>query len=439
MSFAWLKSFMPRSLFGRAALILLVPILTIQIVVSYVFIQRLYEYVTEQMTRSLIPSISLVLNEVEASDTLETAMADAVPLARDLGINLTFGGADAIETKRELVDLSGRIVIRRLQEDVAGLRAVDLASNTRRVRMAVETRHGLASVGFQRDRVSASNPHQLLVLMVLVAAIVTLISFLFLRNQVRPIRRLAQAASAFGRGQVLPYRPTGATEVRQAGASFLEMRSRILRHIDERTLLLSGVSHDLRTPLTRMKLAVSMLPKDAETKDLERDVDEMRGMLDSFLDFARMDADEKSETIVPGALASRIVSKWKARGAAVELGQSEGEGSVDANVTAIERALQNLIGNALRYGSKARLSVHVGERTVRFTVEDDGPGIPEDRHEDAMRPFSRLDPARNQDKGGSVGLGLSIVRDIARQHGGSLRLAKSEALGGLQVDVVIAR
>ncbi len=439
MSFGWLKSFMPRSLFGRAALILLVPILTIQIVVSYVFIQRLYEYVTEQMTRSLLPSISLVLAEVEAAETKEAAQASAGRLARDLGINLTFEGGEQIETRREMFDLSGRIVTRRFMAEVEGIRAIDLESNTRRVRMAVQTRHGLASIGFQRDRVSASNPHQLLVLMVFVAAIVTLISFLFLRNQVRPIRRLAKAAQAFGKGQVVPYRPTGATEVRQAGSAFLEMRSRLERQIDERTTFLSGVSHDLRTPLTRMKLALSMLPEEAETGEIKRDVDDMQRMLDSFLDFARMDADEQTEAIVPAAFASRIVSKWRAGGARVELGDTEGEGTVDLNPMAIERALQNLIGNALKYGSIARLSVSLGERTLRFSVEDDGPGIPEDRREEAMRPFSRLDPARNQDKGGSVGLGLSIVRDVARQHGGSLRLSDSETLGGLRVDLVLAR
>ncbi len=439
MSFGWLKSFMPRSLFGRAALILLVPILTIQIVVSYVFIQRLYEYVTEQMTRSLLPSITLVLDAVETAETKEAAQTEAGRLARDLGINLTFEGAEQIETKREVFDLSGRIVTRRFMEELPAVRAIDLESNTRRVRMAVETPHGLASVGFQRDRVSASNPHQLLVLMVFVAAIVTVISFLFLRNQVRPIRRLAKAAQAFGKGQVVPYRPTGATEVRQAGSAFLEMRSRIERQIEERTTLLSGVSHDLRTPLTRMKLALSMLPEEAETGELKRDVDDMQKMLDSFLDFARINADEQNEAIVPAAFASRIVSKWKAGGALVELGAIEGDGTVDLNPMAIERALQNLIGNALKYGSKARLSVFVGERTVRFSVEDDGPGIPEERREEAMRPFSRLDAARNQDKGGSVGLGLSIVRDIARQHGGSLRLSDSEELGGLRVDLVLAR
>ena len=439
MSFQWLKSFLPRSLFGRAALILLVPILTIQLVVSYVFIQRLYEYVTEQMTQSLVPSITLVLAEVEKAEDKEDVLGDPARLARNLGINLTFDGADKITSEREFYDLSGRIVTRRLREEFDTVRAIDLASNSRRVRVSVDTRHGLLSLGFQRNRVSASNPHQLLVLMVFVAGVVTLISFLFLRNQVRPIRRLALAASAFGKGQVVPYRPTGATEVRQAGSAFLEMRNRIERQIEERTLLLSGVSHDLRTPLTRMKLALSMLPDDADKSDLERDVGEMQNMLDSFLDYARLDADENSESVEPAAFASRIVAKWRAGGSAVELGGTEGEGAVELNSMAIERALENLIGNALRYGTKARLSVAVGDRNVRFSVEDDGPGIPEDRHEEAMRPFSRLDAARNQDKGGSVGLGLSIVRDIARGHGGSLRLSSSADLGGLRVDLVLAR
>ena len=295
------------------------------------------------------------------------------------------------------------------------------------------------SIGFPRERVSASNPHQLLVLMVFVAAVVTLISFLFLRNQVRPIRRLAEAASAFGRGQHLSYRPTGATEVRQAGAAFLEMRTRIERHIEQRTLLLSGVSHDLRTPLTRMKLSLSLMPDDTERRALERDVADMQEMLSTFLDFASVDATEGVEAVEPAQLVAKLVARGRVEGAEIELGAVEDAAPLEMRPMAVERALQNLINNAKRHGSRIRLSVAMTDRTARFSVEDDGPGIPEHRREEAMKPFSRLDASRNQDQGGGVGLGLSIVRDVARQHGGILRLGESEALGGLQADLVLAR
>ncbi len=439
MNFGLLKSFTPRSLFGRAALILLVPILTIQIVVSYVFIQRLYARVTEQMTLSIVPSLSLVLADVAAAESRTEIEGPVRELARGLGINVIFEEAAGIVDRRAAFDLSGRVVVRVLEEALPEIAAIDLASNDRRVRLRVETAFGPILVGFPRDRVSASNPHQLLVLMVVVAAFVTLISFLFLKNQVRPIRRLAEAASAFGKGQGFDYRPSGATEVRQAGAAFLEMRSRIERHIEQRTLLLSGVSHDLRTPLTRMKLSLSMMPEDPERRALEQDVEEMQRMLDTFLDFAAVEASEGAEPVDPLRLAQKLVARGQTEGLAIALGELEGEGQIEARPMAVERAVQNLINNAKRHGKTVRLSVAIGEKSVRFSVEDDGPGIPAHRREEAMKPFARLDPARNQDRGGGVGLGLSIVRDIARQHGGSLRLGESEALGGLRADLVLAR
>ena len=437
MSFARLKSLTPRSLFARAAMILLVPILTIQIVVSYVFIQRLYERVTIQMTQSMIPVINMVISEAEAASDPDARRTVFRDLARPLGVNVTLG--DEIEDGRKFYDLSGHVVARVVRENVAGVGAIDLLSNDRRVRFAVDTDAGPMLIGFNRDRVSASNPHQLLVLMVAVATIVTLISFLFLRNQVRPIRNLANAASAFGKGHMVPYKPSGATEVRQAGTAFLEMRGRIERSIEQRTLMLSGVSHDLRTPLTRLRLSLGMLPASPETEAMSHDVDEMQDMLDSFLDFAKLDASEGRETVEPGALASRVASKFRDSTGDVRLVHVQGSGQVKLNPLAVERALQNLIGNGLRYGDLVELRVSIADRTVRFRVEDNGPGIPEEQREEAMRPFSRLDSARNQDKGGGVGLGLSIVRDIARQHGGTLRLETSESLGGLRADLIIAR
>ncbi|MEM6823546.1 MAG: ATP-binding protein [Pseudomonadota bacterium] len=439
MVLGWLKTLAPRSLFGRTALILLVPILTIQIVVSYVFIQRLYERVTEQMTRSVLPSLSLVLAEAETANDIDTVEREVRDLARDLGINLTFAGAEQIRDLRSSLDLSGAVVSRTLRSALPAIRAVDLESNSRRVRLSVDTRHGLVSIGFPRERVSASNPHQLLVLMVFVAFVVTVISFLFLRNQVRPIRHLAEAASAFGRGQHLVYRPSGAMEVRQAGSAFLEMRTRIERHIEQRTLLLSGVSHDLRTPLTRMKLSLSLMPDDTERRALERDVHEMQEMLTTFLDFASVDATETVEAVEPAQLVAKLVARGRVEGAKIELGPVAATGPLDIRPMALERALQNLINNAKRHGTRIRISVAMTERTARFSVEDDGPGIPEHRREEAMKPFARLDASRNQDKGGGVGLGLSIVRDVARQHGGMLRLGESADLGGLQVDLLLAR
>ncbi len=438
MAVNWLKSLTPRSLIGRTALILLVPIIAIQLVVSYVFIQRLYENVTRQMTASILPAVDLVLEEVGAAADLGSGLAAARPDARRLDLTLDAAADEAVADARDLLDLSGRVVVQTLREALPRIEAVDL-SNGRRVRFAVGTDLGPVVVGFARSRVSASNPHQLLVLMGVVSVIATGVSFLFLKNQVRPIRRLAEAATAFGRGRILPYAPSGATEVRLAGAAFLDMRARIERHIEQRTLLLSGVSHDLRTPLTRLKLGLSMLPEDEDTKDLRRDVDEMQAMLDTFLGYARLDATEEAEPVDPVDLARGVVERLRRGGGAVELRTGPGNGLATLRPLAVERAVENLLSNALRYGSRARLDVALTDRTLRFRVEDDGPGIPAERRGEAVRPFTRLDAARNQDLGGGVGLGLAIVSDIARQHGGSLRLGVSEDLGGLRADLILSR
>ncbi|MEM9341423.1 MAG: ATP-binding protein [Pseudomonadota bacterium] len=438
MSFGWLKYLSPRSLIGRTALILLVPIITVQLVVSYVFIQRLYEDVTEQMTRSMMPSLLVVTAEMGETPNRETALAVGAETGFPLGILVSDAAPPKADT-RLFYDLSGGVVTRVMHSVLPISGGVDLVSNERRVIFGLDTPHGAVTMSFERARVSARNPHQLLVLMVFVSTIVTLISFLFLKNQVRPIRKLAEAASAFGKGRNVPYRPAGATEVRQAGTSFLEMRDRIERHIEQRTLMLSGVSHDLRTPLTRMKLGLSLLPDQEDAAPLMKDVDDMQAMLDTFLGFARVEATETATEVDPLQLARDAAAQARSAGADVEIAGVVGEGTVEVRPMAISRAIENLIGNATRYGTKAMVSVTYLEKSVRITVEDDGPGIPESQRDEAMRPFTRLDPSRNQDKGGSVGLGLSIVRDIARQHGGSLRLGESKALGGLRADLVLAR
>ncbi|MFU8824294.1 ATP-binding protein, partial [Yoonia sp.] len=233
--------------------------------------------------------------------------------------------------------------------------------------------------------------------------------------------------------------PTGAVEVRAAGMAFLDMRNRLERQTQSRTMMLSGVSHDLRTPLTRLRLGLSMLDH-PDAADLVRDVDDMQKLLDAFLDFARSDAADNLEQAVPADIVRNVLQDAARLGQPVTLAAIDGpEIVVNLRPLAIRRALDNLLGNALRYGTKALVGVSVTDRAVRFWVEDDGPGIPPDRHDDAISPFVRLDPARNQDKGSGVGLGLAIVADVARSHGGVLRLGKSDTLGGLKAELVISR
>jgi two-component system osmolarity sensor histidine kinase EnvZ len=336
-------------------------------------------------------------------------------------------------------DYSGAVLTDRLYEALDGLRAVDLGDD-RRVVLYLDGQDGPLRLIFDRRRISAANPHQMFVYTLFFGVLMTLIASIYLRNQLRPIKRLARVAEAFGRGRHEPFTPTGAVEVRAAGNAFIDMRSRIERHIEQRTLMLSGVSHDLRTPLTRMRLGLSML-EDAEAGPLLRDVDDMQRMLDEFLDFARGAAEGEPERVDPYAFVQDIVESAQRAGRNVTLLplEGEGEGTVKLRTVAMRRAIDNLLSNAVRYGARAEVSVMFSDKTLRIRVEDDGPGIPLARREEATRPFSRLDPARNQDKGGGVGLGLAIATDIARAHGGVLRLGEAPVLGGLRADIVIGR
>jgi two-component system osmolarity sensor histidine kinase EnvZ len=438
-----LKPLLPRGLYGRAALILIVPIVTIQIVVSLAFIQRHFEIVTHQMTESLVIQVNFLLAEADRGGSPDEARAKAMRIARPLELEAQLPSPWMSDTdRRDFYDLSGRAVIATLREGLPDLRAVDLvtpdALGDGQVRMLLDTDLGPLSVSVPRRRVSASNPHQLLVWMILTSVLMTVIAYLFLRNQLRPIKRLADAAEAFGKGRSVPYRARGALEVRAAGAAFLDMRSRIERQIEQRTLMLSGVSHDLRTPLTRLKLGLSLMPPDEEVLAAQRDVADMERLIDEFLSFARGDAMEAPVACDPVAIVTHVVENARRSGRDVAL-HVEGQGEAVLRPDAVMRAMENLLGNALRYGNRARVTVSLTERSLRICVEDDGPGIPPERREEAMRPFTRLDAARDPNSGGGVGLGLSITADIARSHGGTLTLADSARLGGLKAEMVLAR
>lgn len=439
MFFRWLKKYMPRGIYARAALILILPVLLLQLLISVVFIQRHFDGVTQLMTSAESIDLRYIVDAANAAPDVVSAQAVFNQIGTGLAIDAEFttSGMPTLDEK-PFVDLTGNTVIATLRNGVDRILAVSLADR-RVVVVWVDTDHGPARLSFSRRRVSASNPHQLLVIMVVTGAFMTAIAFIFLRNQLRPIKRMAEAATDYGRGRITPFTPTGAVEVRAAGMAFLDMRNRLERQIQSRTLMLSGVSHDLRTPLTRMRLGLSFLDND-EAGPLIQDVDEMQTLLDAFLDFARSDAGDDIAPVIPGDLVNAVLANNDRMGHALTLGGIDGpETLIPLRPTAIRRALDNLVGNALRYGDHAQIGVSVTDRAVRFWVADDGPGIAPEHYEDAISPFVRLDPARNQDKGSGVGLGLSIVADIARTHGGVLRLSKSETMGGLLAELVIAR
>ncbi|MEO3480500.1 ATP-binding protein [Phaeobacter sp. CAU 1743] len=434
-----LKQYSPRSLYGRAALILIVPIVSMQLVVSIVFIKRDLEDVTTQMTATVMQQIALLQQQGAGAESQQDMLVRIAPFLQPLQMGARFLEEDEPDPQ-DLVgwyEFSGRVVRDKMQQDLPGFVAAQFPDN-REVKVFLDTDLGRMELRVDRRRLTAAAPHQLIVTMVFFGLFMALISFIYLRNQLRPIKRLADAAQAFGRGRMIPYSPRGATEVRAAGSAFVDMRARIERQIEQRTLMLSGVSHDLRTPLTRLKLGLAMLDEE-EAEPLLRDVDEMQALLDAFLDFSRGASTGEPEPVDPMQMAHAIVEDWQRQGKDVMLGELSGSGTVMLRQQSIRRAVENLVSNAVRYGSRARVSVTLTEKSLRIRVEDDGPGIDPEQRGDAIRPFTRLDAARNQNLGTGVGLGLAIVVDVARAHGGTLRLTESAELGGLQADIVIAR
>lgn len=439
MSWNLFKHYIPRGIYGRAALILLLPVVFLQLVVTVIFAQRHFEGVTHQMTDAVLRELALVMQVVEDAPTFILGAQAVETQLAPLDIIVSSVDVAAPDSGRLWYDYSGRVMTQRLAEQLRGFVAVDLLDG-REVTVYVQSRHGLIRIGFDRRRISAANPHQLFVYTIAFGVLMTLIASIYLRNQLRPIKRLARAAEAFGRGRHMPYSPAGAVELRAAGSAFVDMRHRIERHIEQRTLMLSGVSHDLRTPLTRLRLGLAMLDED-DAEPLLRDVADMQGMLDEFLDFAKGAAEGEPEQVDPIAMVEDIVEGARRAGRDVTLmvRDGNGQGTVQLREVAMRRAIDNLISNGVRYGARAEVSVMLSDKTLRIRVEDDGPGIPQNQREQATRPFTRLDPSRNQDKGGGVGLGLAIAVDVARSHGGVLRLGASERMGGLRADIVIAR
>lgn len=439
MTFRWLKNYMPRSLYGRAALILVLPVVLLQLVVSIAFIQRHLEDVTTQMTLTMLREIRMIESQVGQVETQQDLLARMRPFLATLQIRVDFLNDGAVPDRdlRRWYDYTGSVIRTTIRQNLAGTRAILLPDN-RTASVVLNSDLGWVQITLDRRRLSPAAPHQLITTMVAFGFLMTAIAFLYMRNQLRPITRLARAAQAFGRGRAEPYTPGGAIEVRAAGNAFLDMRARIERQIEQRTLMLSGVSHDLRTPLTRLKLGLAMLDE-ADAAPLLRDVEDMRLLLDAFLEFSRGAAEGTPEATDPVAMLTQVVSDARRAGRDVVLLPCEGDEQVMLRPMAIRRAVENLIGNAVRYGNRAEVSLALTPKSLRIRVEDDGPGIPEAQRQEAVRPFSRLDPARNQDRGPGVGLGLAIVADIARAHGGTLRLGRSDSLGGLRADIIIAR
>ncbi len=423
---------MPKRLYFRAALILVFPVVFLQLIVSIVFIQRHFEGVTVQMTRTVAAELDLITEVIDR----EGAVA-AQQIARSLGMSMSIVAEDTkFVERRRVYDLTG-LVVRRELLALPEILTVDLPNN-KRVNARIKSGQEYFDLQFSRKRVSASNPHQLIVYLLFFGAFFTIIAFFYLRNQLRPITRLADAAEAFGHGENVRYDPSGALEVRAAGQAFLDMRERIERHLKQRTMILSGVSHDLRTPITRLKLGLSFLPKE-QREPLEKDVEDMNLLLNEFLDFAKFEneTDVSAEDTNPSLLIEELVENFSRADVKINtVGKIENT-FIKLKPFAIKRALENLINNANRYGSKILIEKKIEDDFLILAIHDDGSGIDDSQYEEVLQPFTRLDPSRNQNKGSGVGLGLPIAKEIAEGHGGFLKLSRSPLLNGLCAALVI--
>jgi two-component system osmolarity sensor histidine kinase EnvZ len=429
---AWIKRFLPKSLLGRALAIMAAPIILVQVIAIWIFFDNHVDAVTRNAARSFSGEIGLALEMIEASVDAKQRSAALELAERYLSIHLTYRpgeklgtlshvGADTRAGKELIVAMSSLNLVF----------AIDTESLPRQVRVVVEGRQGTLTVVATRRKLG-STTNDIFVVWSIGSALVTLgIAVIFMRNLVKPIRQLARAADALGKGRDAPdFKPYGAREVRQAAAAFLIMRERLQRQIQQRTEMLAGVSHDLRTPLTRMKLQLALLGDTQEAKDLAADVAEMEQMVEEYLAFARGEGTEQAVPVNLPELLEDVVGTAQRNGNNVTL-NTKGPLRVMLRPHGFRRCVSNLIANAARFGTKVQLQAQEKSHFVEITVDDDGPGVPEDKREEVFRPFYRLDNDRSLSTG-SAGLGLTIARDVVRGHGGDIQLTDSP-LGGLRV------
>jgi two-component system osmolarity sensor histidine kinase EnvZ len=430
-----LKRLLPRGLFGRSLIIIVAPIVLLQAIIAYVFFERDLDTTTRRLARDVAADMAMLValednNQSPARERLR------VLAARQLDYRIRFlPGQNLPRYHGRLTSTIDMALDDILEQRIGADRDFRTARIGDDFEIRVDVHDGVLSVLVPRDRVTVSKPDIFILWMVGSSLLLMGIAIIFLRNQVRPIERLARAADSFGKGRAVPdFKPYGATEVRRAAQAFITMRERIERHVAQRTEMLAGVSHDIKTPLTRMKLTLAMMPDDADVTSMRNDIAEMEHMLDDYLAFARGEGGEDASlTDLSELVRDAASAAERAKPASQIHVTAPAHVPVSVKRAGLRRVLANLIDNALKHGSKVAVSLTHDERLVEIAVEDDGPGIPEPRREEAFRPFHRLDEGRNLQSGGS-GLGLAIARDIARAHGGDILLDQS-AMGGLKATV----
>ena len=430
---ATLKAVMPKGLYARALLIIIAPMVVLQSVVAFMFMERHYNLVTQRLSAGVVQDIATLI-EIDKAFPQEQALVRRI--AQDkLGLVVDFLPVTELPPPgpKPFFSLVDQALSEEVRKQIGRPYWIDTVGRSALLEIRIKLDNVVMRVFAPRRAAYVSNSHIFLAWMVGTSLVLITVAVLFLRNQIRPILRLADAAESFGKGREVPdFRPRGAREVRRAAVAFIEMKRRIERVLEQRTAMLAGVSHDLRTILTRFKLELALLGDSPEIEAMKKDVDEMGRMLEAYIAFARGDSGEQSAPTDMGAFLEELKADAERNGHKSSV-HFHGHPIVTVRPAAFKRCLANLVSNAARHAPSISITGHRDHRWLTVTVDDDGPGIAAHLREEVFKPFLRLDDARNQDEGGT-GLGLAIARDIARSHGGDITLSDSP-LGGLRATV----
>ena len=426
----FIKNILPKRLFYRGLLIVAVPIIVLQVTISVVFFDSLWIKTNAGMTRALVSEVKTF---VDAYDNDETNKDFIIVLFKDhLGFNIKYEQEKIIP--ENVPERWFSPVDRSLRRELKS-KNLTYWFNTTNFREVIDLRIKYGKGYFQfyipRERLTTSSARLFGLWITLPAILMITIAIIFLKNQTRPIIRLAEASEKFGKGEDLKeFRPSGALEIRKAGLEFDKMRKRIIRHLNQRSEMLSGISHDLRTPLTRIKLQLAMIKDKTLSEKLSSDVDEMEKMLNEYLQFASTGAKEKTEMFDLSELIQNLIKKYENPNI---IQNFKNELYYNGRKNLISRCINNLIENSLKYGKKIEVKIEKNQDNIMISISDDGPGIPENEYENILKPFYKIDKSRSETKS-SVGLGLSIASDIIRSHGGDIKFSKSK-YSGLEVSI----
>jgi two-component system, OmpR family, osmolarity sensor histidine kinase EnvZ len=427
------EAMLPRSLLGRSIMIIVTPVVLLQVVSAWVFYDSHWNTVTRRLAQSVAGDIAAAIQLMPHPISEDRAKRIFRIASTTMRVNFDFKLGEILPNDPTIMrqNLVDRQLSDALESRVERPFIIDSRSLQNQVEIHVQLPEGVLQAVVERRRLFSSTTYVFFLWMLGTSLVLLSMATLFMRGQVRPIKRLAQAADDFGKGRdVGEFVLDGAAEVEVAGRAFNQMRNRIRRQIQQRTEMLAGVSHDLRTPLTRMKLQLAMMGQNPAIEDLKRDVDDMERMVNAYLAFARGEGTEQpTETDIVAAVED-VVSGARRNGARIGFAATDSEITVPLRRDAFRRAVANIVGNAQRYGGRIEVALNRRRGSVEIVVDDDGPGVPRDSREDVFKPFFRLDASRNEETGGT-GLGLTIARDILRSHGGDLTLGDSP-LGGLR-------